>query len=64
MAPGRLSTSMRGMFERLARGMYWLHTVIFTDPTRDHGPLAAEERPYDQEGMGGDAAVRTEGAVM
>lgn len=35
-----------------------------TEPTHDHGPLAAGERPNDQEGMGGNAAVRAEGAVM
>jgi len=50
-----------GVLERPSRGKYRL---ILTDPTRDHEPLAAGERPNDQEGSVGDAAARTEGAAM
>jgi len=50
-----------GVLERPSRGKYRL---ILTDPTRDHEPLAAGERPSDQEGSVGDAAARTEGAAM
>lgn len=53
-----------GLLERPARGTYRRDTLTITDPARDHEPLAAEERPNDQEGMGGDAAIRAEGAVM
>lgn len=53
-----------GLLERPARGTYRLHTVTITGPARDHEPLAAEEQSNDQEGMGGDAAIRAEGAVM
>jgi len=38
--------------------------MTITDPPCDHEPLAVEERPDDQEGMGGDAATRREGATM
>lgn len=50
-----------GVLERPARGMYRLASP---DLTRDHEPLAAEERPDDQEGLVGDADARTEGATM
>lgn len=53
-----------GILERPVRGTYRLRTMTISDPTRDHEPLAAEERPNDQEGVGGDAATRTEGAAM
>jgi hypothetical protein len=38
--------------------------MTITDPPCDHEPLTVSERPDDQEGMDGDAAIRTEGAVM
>jgi len=50
-----------GVLERPSRGRYRLTS---TDPTRDHEPLAARERPEDQEGMGSDAATRTVEAPM
>lgn len=53
-----------GMLERPARGTYRLRTLTVTDPALDHEPLAALLRPTDQEGMGGDAAIQAEGAVM
>lgn len=57
-----------GVLERPARGTY--RAVVITDPSRDHEPLAAEdrseERPDDQEGTFAvaDTRTRTEGAVM
>lgn len=55
----------QGKLERPERGTYRLDTTTITDHAHDNGPLAAGERPADQEKeVGGDAATRTEGAVM
>jgi hypothetical protein len=51
-----------GKLERPVRGTY--RAVIVTDPARDHEPLAAQDRPDDQEGMSDDAVTRTTGAIM
>lgn len=53
-----------GKLERPERGKYRLLALSITHPTSDHGPLAVEERPDDEEEVDGVAAARAEGAAM